>query len=139
MRWIGLDYGEKRIGIAISDPMEFSAGGLKALERTGSLRKDLAFLKQLIQEHEVEGVVLGLPRNMNGTEGPAVEKVRSFGRELEKTVGIKIVYWDEWLSTCSAQRVLIEADLSRRKRKGKVDQLAAAIILQNYLDSKNKN
>lgn len=138
MRWLGLDLGEKRIGIALSDPLELTAGGYQVLTRTGSLPMDLEALKKLIEAQTVGGIVLGLPRNMNGSEGPAAVKVRDFGARLEKITGVNVVYWDEWLSTCSAQRVLLEADLSRRKRKGKIDQVAAVIILQNYLDAKNR-
>ena len=81
---------------------------------------------------------MGLPRNMDGSEGPMAVKAREFGRRLEKLTGVKVVYWDERLSTVAAQRVLIEADLSRRKRKTKIDQVAAAIILQNFLDSQTR-
>jgi putative Holliday junction resolvase len=136
MRWLGLDLGERRIGIALSDPLELTAQALTVWQRKGSLQQDLKYLNKMIQEYEVGGLVLGLPKNMNGTEGPMAVKARDFGTALENLCGISIEYWDERLSTTSAQRVLIEADLSRRKRKGKIDQVAAAIILQNFLDSK---
>lgn len=136
MRWLGLDLGERRIGLALSDPLELTAQALSVWQRKGSLQQDLKYLQKVIQEYEVEGLVLGLPKNMNGTEGPMADKVRNFGAALEKLCGISIEFWDERLSTVSAQRVLIEADLSRKKRKGKIDQVAAAIILQNFLDFK---
>lgn len=136
MRWMGLDFGERRIGIAFSDPLELTAQAYAFRERSASLRTDLEFFHKLIHTYGVEGVVLGLPKNMNGSEGPMAEKVRDFGKILEESEGLTVVYWDERLSTNSAHRVLLEADLSRRKRRGKVDQLAAAIILQNFLDSR---
>jgi putative Holliday junction resolvase len=133
MRWLGLDFGERRIGVAVSDPLAITAQGVAVIERAG-LKKDLELIQQIIHTYEVDGIVLGLPKNMNGTEGPAAEKVRDFGRRLEERSALKVVYWDERLSTNSAQRVMIDADLSRRKRKANIDRLAAIIILQNYLD-----
>jgi putative Holliday junction resolvase len=133
MRWLGLDYGERRIGVAVSDPLAITAQGVSVIERTG-VKKDLELIRQIIHTYEVDSIVLGLPKNMNGTEGPAAEKVRNFGKLLEETTSLKVIYWDERLSTSSAQQVMIDADLSRRKRKAKVDRLAAVIILQNYLD-----
>ncbi|HBF35788.1 MAG TPA: Holliday junction resolvase RuvX [Firmicutes bacterium] len=137
MRWLGLDLGERRIGLALSDPMELTAQPFSVWQRKGSLKQDLNYLSQVIQDYEVTGVVLGLPRNMNGSEGIMADKARDFGTALTNRCGISIEYWDERLSTVSAQRVLIEADMSRRERKGKIDQVAAGIILQNFLDFKN--
>ncbi len=137
MRWMGLDIGEKRIGIALSDPLEITAQSHSMLERRG-LSHDLEQLRQIVVDNEVTGIVCGLPINMNGSEGPMAEKVRQFGEALGKMTGIQPVFWDERLSTASAQRVLIEADLSRGKRRQKVDQLAAAIILQNFLNSRRR-
>lgn len=134
MRWMGLDVGMRRIGIAFSDPLELTAQGHSVLERIG-LAKDLAALQRLIVDYHVEGVVVGLPINMNGTEGPMAEQVRQFAAALEKLTGLSPLFWDERLSTVAAQRVLIAADVSRRKRKQTVDQMAAAIILQNFLNS----
>ncbi|MGE5582803.1 MAG: Holliday junction resolvase RuvX [Bacillota bacterium] len=134
-RWLGLDLGERRIGLALSDPLEITAQTLTVWQRKGSLKEDLKFLLEIIEEYEVTGLVLGLPRNMNGTEGPMAEKARFFGAELERLAGIKVIYWDERLSTSSAQRALLEGDVSRRKRRQKIDKIAAAIILQNFLDS----
>jgi putative Holliday junction resolvase len=137
MRWLGLDLGERRIGIALSDPLELTAQALTVWHRNGSFQQDLKHLQQVIVEYEVDSLVIGLPKNMNGTEGPMADKARSFGAALQNLCKIPIEYWDERLSTTSAQRVLIEADLSRKRRKEKVDQVAAAIILQNFLDFKN--
>jgi len=136
MRWLGLDFGERRIGVAVSDPLAITAQGISVIKRNGSVKKDLELIKEIIHTYEVDGIVLGLPKNMNGGEGPAAEQVRHFGRLLEAASGLKLVYWDERLSTSSAERVLIDADVSRRKRKTMIDRLAAVIILQNYLDFK---
>ncbi|TCL69360.1 putative Holliday junction resolvase [Hydrogenispora ethanolica] len=136
MRWMGLDVGEKRIGIAISDPLEITAQGYMVLQRSGSFRKDLDSLCQMMSDREIDGLVIGLPKNMNGTEGPMAEKVRGFGTELAKLVKIPIFYWDERLSTGSAEKALLEADLSRRERRSRIDKVAAVIILQNFLDAK---
>jgi putative Holliday junction resolvase len=137
MRWLGLDLGEKRIGIALSDLLELTAGGVGYRERS-TLKADLDFFNNLIIENEVTGVVIGLPVNMNGTEGPAAQKARNFGAQLQKATAIPVVFWDERLSTTAAQRVLVAADLTRKKRRTKVDQLAAVIILQNYLDYRTR-
>lgn len=138
MRWMGLDVGARRIGIALSDPLELTAQGHSVLERTG-LNKDLTALHQLITDYHVEGLVVGLPVNMNGSEGPMAEQVRQFAAALEQLTGLAPVFWDERLSTIAAQRLLIMADISRRKRKQTVDKTAAAIILQNFLDSLRRN
>jgi putative Holliday junction resolvase len=137
MRWLGLDLGEKRIGIALSDLLELTAGGVGYRERS-TLKADLDFFNNLIIENEVTGVVIGLPVNMNGTEGPAAQKARNFGAQLQKAIAIPVVFWDERLSTTAAQKVLVAADLTRKKRRTKVDQLAAVIILQNYLDYRTR-
>lgn len=134
MRWLSIDFGEKRIGIAVSDPLAITAQGVTVIQRNQSIKKDLELIRQMVHTYEVNSIVLGLPKNMNGTEGPVAEKVRRFGALLEKELEIKIIYWDERLSTSSAQRVMIDADVSRKKRKEKIDQVAAVIILQNYLD-----
>jgi putative Holliday junction resolvase len=133
MRWLGLDLGERRIGIALSDMLGLTAGGCGYRERS-TLKADLEYFEHLIIKNKVTGVVIGLPVNMNGTEGPAAQKARHFGSQLQKAVALPVVFWDERLSTTAAQRVLVAADLTRRKRRTKVDQLAAVIILQNYLD-----
>lgn len=134
MRLMGLDMGERRIGIALSDPLQLTAQGFSVFQRSGSLKKDLAYLNQIIQSHGVQKIILGLPINMDGSEGKMAGKVRSFGQALEEATGLKIIFWDERLSTNTATRVLLEADLSRQKRKEKIDQVAAVVILQNFLD-----
>lgn len=139
MRWMGLDVGQRRIGIALSDPLELFAQGYGVLERCASLNQDFRALKEIIDKEAVEGIVVGLPRNMDGTEGIMAEKVREFSKRLEERTGLPLFFWDERLSTVAAERVLLEADLSRKKRKQKIDQVAAVFILQNFLDSRNNH
>jgi len=135
LRVMALDYGEKRIGIALSDPLGITAQGMKVLERT-SLKKDIAFLADTCREEEVAEIVLGLPRNLNGSLGPKAREVEKFGEALQQRLDLPVLYYDEWLSTVAAEKVLLEADLSRKKRKKVIDKTAAVIILQSYLDSK---
>lgn len=141
MRIMGLDVGDKTIGIAISDALKITAQGKETLFRQ-SLKTDIDQLIDWINNYEVEKVVVGLPLNMNGTLGPQGEKTKSFVDKLEKKIKhstrisreIEIVYWDERMTTMSANRMLIEADMRRDKRKLVVDTVAAALILQSYLD-----
>jgi len=133
MRIMGLDVGVKRIGIAISDPMGWTAQGHSVLQRS-KLNTDLETLARICKEFEIEEVVLGYPLNMNGTVGPKAEEIKEFGAILGDYLQIPISYWDERLSTVSAQRLLIDADVSRKKRKGVIDKMAAVNILQAYLD-----
>ncbi|MBO8159811.1 Holliday junction resolvase RuvX [Thermosyntropha sp.] len=137
MRIMGLDVGEKRIGVALSDLMKWTAQGHSVIERK-SLSEDLQKIKEICDENEVEEIVVGLPRNMNGTFGFKAEEIREFSEKLEAHTKIKVKHWDERLSTVSAQRVLLEADVSRRKRREVIDKLAAVNILQNYLDRLNR-
>ncbi|QJC54409.1 Holliday junction resolvase RuvX [Paenibacillus albicereus] len=134
-RLMGLDYGDRRIGVALSDPLGWTAQGLEVLQRKGS---ELERIAQLAAEHEVSEIIVGLPKNMNGTIGPRGEICIAFAEELRQAVHLPVHLWDERLTTVSAQRTLLEADVSRNKRKQVVDKLAAALILQNYLDSKMK-
>ncbi len=133
MRIMGLDVGSRRIGIALSDPMRIVAGGHSVLTRS-SMQRDLEHFKQLCLNNEVELIVLGLPRNMDGSLGPKAIEVQDFGRRLQEYTGLPLAFWDERLSTVAAEKVLLEADLSRSKRKKVIDKLAAVTILQNYLD-----
>ena len=133
MRIMGLDVGEKRIGIAISDPMGWTAQGHSVLQRS-RLEDDINNIGRLCQEYEVDKIVVGLPLNMDGSIGPKAREVQEFAQLLEKDLGINIAYWDERLTTKSAERILIEADLSRRRRKQVIDKMAAVHILQTYLD-----
>ena len=140
MRILSLDIGEKRIGIAMSDPLGITASGLMTLERVG-VRKDCDKIIALIDEHKCEKVVIGLPLMLDGSFSPQTEKVREFARILKnklKSSGrskIGLVYYDERFTTSIAERVLIDADLSRKKRKEVIDKQAATIILTDYLSS----
>ena len=131
-RVLGIDYGDVRIGIALSDPTAFLASSLTTVQNGKSAADEVAALVSL---HEVEKIVIGLPRNMDGSYGPATEKVRAFTEKLKKKTDCPVFEWDERLSTVSAHNALREAGLNGKKRKGVVDKVAAQIILQNYLDA----
>ena len=132
-RIMGLDVGDKTIGVAVSDLMGLTAQGVKTIKRVGK-KKDIEALKEIIKETQVNKIVSGLPKNMNGTLGPQGEKVIKFCELLEEETGIKIEYWDERLSTVAAERTLIQGNVRRENRKGVIDMVAAVIILQGYLD-----
>jgi len=134
MKILGLDYGDKRIGVAASDALGWTAQGKKVIQNT-SLNEVINELEGLIDEYEIEKVVVGLPKNMNGTLGPRAEKTLEFVEALKEEFTIPIITWDERLSTAAAERTLLAADVSRRKRKDVIDKMAAVVILQNYLDS----
>lgn len=134
-RIMGLDVGDKTIGVAVSDLMGLTAQGVKTIKRVGK-KKDIEALKEIIKERQVNKIVSGLPKNMNGTLGPQGEKVIKFCELLEEETGIKIEYWDERLSTVAAERTLIQGNVRRENRKGVIDMVAAVIILQGYLDLK---
>jgi putative holliday junction resolvase len=133
MRVLGLDLGEHWIGVALSDETATIAGGLPTLRSVGA-KKDVAAVVALAQEHEVGEIVVGLPRRMDGSVGPAAQKALDFIDKLRARLALPIVPWDERLTTVAAQRLLVEADVSRRGRKAVVDKVAAILILQNYLD-----
>ncbi len=132
-RIMGLDVGDKTIGVAVSDLMGLTAQGIKTVKRVGK-KKDIEELKAIIKERQVNKIVSGLPKNMNGTLGPQGEKVIKFCELLEQETGIKIEYWDERLSTVAAERTLIQGNVRRENRKSVIDMVAATIILQGYLD-----
>ncbi|MFQ5842216.1 MAG: Holliday junction resolvase RuvX [Thermodesulfobacteriota bacterium] len=134
MRILGLDVGTKRIGIAISDELGWTAQGIKTIHRTSG-EIDLGEIRNIAREYGVEKIVVGLPTNMNGSLGPQAEMVLGFVQELREILDLPIITWDERLSTAEATKILIRADLSRKKRKRKVDMMAAILILQSYLDS----
>jgi len=133
MRILGLDIGDKRTGVALSDPLGLTAQGLGFIEATGvdSLVEKVA---RLVKEREVSTVVVGLPRNMDGSLGERAARSSKVARRLKEAAGVDVVLWDERLTTCQAERVLIDADLSRRRRKEVVDMTAAVLMLQAYLD-----
>ena len=133
-RILALDFGARRIGLAISDPLGLTAQGLPTLERSNRER-DLAALLALAREREVTLWVMGLPLHLSGTEGAQAQKVRTFGALLAARSGLPVEYWDERLTTVAAQRVLREAELSLAKRRQAVDRLAAVVLLQSYLEA----
>lgn len=140
MRKIGLDVGDKTIGVAISDALNLTAQGITTIERIG-IKKDTSRILEYINEYDCDTVVIGLPMKLDGSDSPQTEKVREFRTKLENKLrgagmrNIKVEYYDERLTTVMAERVLIEADLSRSRRKKVIDKQAAVIILQSYLDS----
>jgi len=132
-RIMGLDLGDKTIGVAISDPLLITAQGLKTIRRE-SIKKDIAELKNIIMEYNITKIIMGFPKNMNNTVGPQGEKVLDFVEELKKRIDIEIVLEDERLTTAIAEKALIRGDVSREKRKKVIDTVAATYILQTYLD-----
>ncbi len=136
MRIMGLDFGAKTVGVAISDPLLITAQGIEIIRRKdeNKLRQTLARIEQLIVEYEVEEIVLGLPKNMNDTLGARVELTNEFREKLERRTGLTVHMWDERLTTVAADKAMIEAGLRREERKEHVDKLAAVFILQGYLD-----
>ena len=137
-RIMGLDFGSKTVGVAVSDGLGLTAQGVEIIRRTSEnkLRQTLARIESLIGEYEVGKIVLGFPKNMNNTIGELAEKTLAFKEMLERRTGLPIVMWDERLTTVAADRVLIEAGVRRENRKGYVDEIAAVFILQGSLDSK---
>ena len=142
MRLMGLDYGSKTVGVAVSDPLGLTAQGVETVWRKqeNKLRQTLARIEELISEYQVERIVLGYPKNMNNTIGERAVKSLEFKEKLEKRTGLPVVMWDERLTTVSANRVLMETGVRRENRKDHVDEIAAVFILQGYLDYlANKN
>jgi len=137
MRIMGLDVGTHTIGVAISDELGITAQGLKTVKRR-SLEADFEEISSIIDHFEISKIVVGLPKNMDGTLGKQAEKVFRWIRDLKDRTHLPVVTWDERLSTVGASKVLIEADLSRRKRKKVIDKLAAVLILQGYLDQRRE-
>lgn len=137
MRSMGLDVGSKTLGVSISDAMGWTAQPIETIKINEQV-KDYGYkrLKELIKEYEVTTVVVGLPKNMNGTIGPRGEISQEFAKTIEKKFKVSVVLWDERLTTMAAERVLLEADVSRGKRKKVIDKMAAVLILQGYLDSR---
>ena len=136
MRIMGLDFGSKTVGVAISDPLFLTARGIEIVRRKsqGKLRQTLARIEELKEEYEVGKIVLGFPKNMNNTVGDRAEKSLEFQKMLEKRTGLPVVMWDERLTTVEAHRTMMESGVRREDRKKYVDKLAAVYILQGYLD-----
>ena len=139
MRIMGLDYGSKTVGVAISDPLGITAQGIEIIrrEKESKLRQTLVRIEALIKEYEVEAIVLGFPKNMNNTIGDRAEKSLAFKEMLEKRTGLDVVMWDERLTTVEANRTLMEGKVRREDRSKYVDMLAAVYILLGYLDSRS--
>ena len=134
MRILGLDVGKKNIGMAVSDPLGYTAQSLPTIRSKGDTAEDVKAVMDVINELKVETVVVGLPKNMNGSEGPSCAMAKEFGAAVLNEIDLPLVYWDERLTSKMAENAMLDADLSRKKRKQKVDSLAAILILQNYLD-----
>ena len=137
MRILGIDFGEKRIGLALSDPLGFTAQGIPTLLNTGK-KQVLQQLAKICKEYDVTEAVLGLPVNMNGSFGPKAKEILELIPEMESVLGIPVKTWDERLTSREAGRLMVAQGLSRQKQKQKSDRLAATLILQNYLESKRK-
>ncbi|EZP76258.1 Holliday junction resolvase-like protein [Parageobacillus genomosp. 1] len=137
MRTLGLDLGTKTLGVAVSDELGWTAQGLETIaidEERGEY--GLKRLREIIDEYQVGTIVVGFPKNMNGTIGPRAEASQRFAELLKREFSLPVILWDERLSTMAAERMLIAADLSRKKRRQVIDKMAAVVILQSYLDSK---
>lgn len=139
MRIIGLDYGTKTVGVAVSDALGMTAQGVETITRKeeNKLRQTLARIEELIDEYGVDEIVVGLPKNMNNSLGERAEACQEFADKLERRTGLPVVMWDERLSTVSAENVLIESGVRRENRKAVIDKIAAVFILQGYLDYKS--
>ncbi|HEK9101394.1 Holliday junction resolvase RuvX [Bacillus pfraonensis] len=137
MRILGLDVGTKTVGVAISDEMGWTAQGLETI-KINEEREIFGFdrVSELVKQYNVDKIVVGLPKNMNGTIGPRGEACQRYAESLRELLQLEVVLWDERLSTMAAERLLISADVSRKKRKQVIDKMAAVVILQGYLDSK---
>ena len=138
MRIMGLDVGTKTVGVAISDALGWTAQGIETIKINQELGQfGIERIKELVKEYAVTEFVVGFPKNMNNTVGPRGEASENYKRLLEETFNLPVKLWDERLTTMAAERMLIEADVSRKKRKQVIDKMAAVMILQGYLDSKN--
>ncbi len=137
MRIMGLDFGSKTVGVAVSDPLGITAQGIEVITRQGEdkLRRTYARIGELVSQYQVERIVVGCPRHMNGDFGERAEKSAAFAKKLEERTGLPVELWDERLTTVSAERVLKESGVRREHRKEYVDKIAAVFILQGYLDS----
>lgn len=133
LRILGLDIGSKRIGLAVSDELGFTAQGLETLTCT-SPEEDLKRIVALVGDYGIQEIVVGMPYNMNGSEGPQAQKIKKMMERISSRVEVPVKEWDERLSTVAAERILLEADMSRSKRRKVIDKVAAVIILQGYLD-----
>ncbi|MFA6355961.1 MAG: Holliday junction resolvase RuvX [Candidatus Omnitrophota bacterium] len=138
MRVLGLDFGEKRIGVAVSDPLGIIAQGVTVIERK-TIEEDLKAINAIISEYGAESIVVGMPINMDGTKGKSADKVTEFVEVLKASAGIPVATYDERLSTKESEKFLISSDVSRRKRKNVIDKVAAQLILESYLERLKNN
>lgn len=134
MRILGLDVGTKTIGVAVSDEMGWTAQGVETIRRNQGKQAGFARLRELVEQYQPETLVVGLPKNMDGSVGPRGLACKQFAQQAEKAFSLPVVLWDERLTTMAAEKVLISADMSRKKRKQVVDKMAASLILQGFLD-----
>jgi len=141
MRVLGLDFGSKTTGVAVSDPLGITAQNLETITRKdeNKLRQTCARIEELIREYEIETIVLGYPKNMNNTSGERAQKTESFKEMLERRTGLPVILWDERLTTAAAEQVLIESGVRRENRKAVIDQIAASMILQGYLERQSQS
>ena len=140
MRILGLDFGTKTVGVAVSDELFITAQGVEIIrrEKPSKLRQTLSKIEELIRQYNVEKIVLGYPKNMNNTEGERCERTKEFKEQLEKRTGLEVILWDERLTTVAADNAMIEMGIRRERRKEYVDEIAAIFILQGYLDFLSK-
>lgn len=138
MRIMGLDFGSKTVGVAVSDELLITAQGIEIVRRKSEskMRQTLARIEELVKEYQVDKIVLGYPKNMNNSEGVRCEKTQEFKEMLERRTGLEVLLWDERLTTVAADRAMMEASVRREDRKNFVDMIAAVLILQGYLDSR---
>ena len=137
MRIMGLDYGSKTVGVAVSDPLGITAQGVETItrEEENKLRRTCARIEELIGQYEIETIVLGYPKNMNNTAGDRANKTEAFKEMLERRTNLPVILWDERLTTAASERILMESGVRRENRKAVIDKVAAGLILQGYLDS----
>lgn len=138
MRILGIDMGQRRIGTAISDELGITAQALKTIDRVNT-QDDLQVVCDLVQEYEVGEIVIGYPLHLNGTPGQEAEGYVAFGKELQKATGVPVFFWDERLTTVAAEKILLEGNLRRRKRRRVIDQIAACLLLEGYLTRRQRN
>lgn len=136
MRILGLDFGSRTVGVAVSDPLGLTAQGVETIERKeeNKLRKTCARIEELVKQYGAEAIVLGFPKNMNNTEGERAVKTKEFAQTMERRTGLPVILWDERLTTVAAEQVLMESGVRRENRKAVIDKVAACLILQGYLD-----
>jgi len=139
MRVIGLDVGDKTIGVAMSDELGITAIPVTVISRTGSLKREIGEIRRLVEENGVECIVVGMPFMLDGTKGIQAQKVEAFVEELRRRLKVPIVTWDERLTTSEVERILIASGQSRMKRKKVIDKMAAAVMLRSYMDSRGRS